>query len=127
MAVIRLLGPSLRAASILPAGPAMLCGGKGTNRSRGMDSSEAEPRAGASGGSDGCLGAPGGLVTPSASEPEPGPLSSPVVVHLHAGHHRRADLLPSDQSLPTALAEKRARAADRRPSFRRVVGGAILS
>src|SRR6516225_10036011 len=46
MAVIRLFGPSLRAPSILPTEPAMLWGGKGTNRSLGMDNSDADPMAG---------------------------------------------------------------------------------
>src|SRR2546422_433258 len=46
MALTRFSGPSLRAASILPTGPDMLCGGRGTNRSRGMDSREAVPLAG---------------------------------------------------------------------------------
>src|SRR5207253_3143381 len=46
IAAIRLSGPSFSAASILPTPPDMLCGGSGTNRSRGMDSREAAPVAG---------------------------------------------------------------------------------
>src|SRR6202035_3811451 len=46
MAAMRLSGPSLSAASILPTLPDMLCAGRGTNRSRGIDSSDAEPVAG---------------------------------------------------------------------------------
>src|SRR6516165_1494416 len=46
MAAMRLSGPLLREASILPTLPDMLCAGSGTNRSRGIDNSDAAPVAG---------------------------------------------------------------------------------